>query len=286
MNPHETHFAQAARALEGARALVITAGAGMGVDSGLPDFRGDEGFWRAYPPYKDLGLGFSSLANPRWFATDPAFAWGFYGHRLELYRKTRPHDGFGVLARLARRMDQGCFVFTSNVDGQFQRAGFDPERIVECHGAIDSLQCTRACGAGIFPADPYNVEVDPTSFRAKEPLPTCPRCGAMARPNVLMFGDGGWDGSRTDAQEERLGAWLVSIRAEARGRVVVIECGAGTAIPTVRGFSERIATSLDGLLVRINVREPEVPAGHVGLPLGARAALTEIHSRITPHAKP
>jgi NAD-dependent SIR2 family protein deacetylase len=281
MNPHDSLFDQAARALESARALVVTAGAGMGVDSGLPDFRGDEGFWRAYPPYKALGLGFSSLANPRWFSTDPAFAWGFYGHRLELYRKTRPHEGFGILARMARRMDHGCFVFTSNVDGQFQRAGFDPERIVECHGAIDFLQCTKVCGAGVFPADPHHVDVDPTSFRAKEPLPTCPRCGAMARPNVLMFGDGGWDGSRTDAEEERLGAWLLSIRAEARGRLVVIECGAGTAIPTVRHFSERIAKSFDGLLVRINVREPEVPAGHVGLPLGARAALTEIQSRMT-----
>lgn len=285
MTPHESLFEQAARALENARALVITAGAGMGVDSGLPDFRGNEGFWRAYPPYKDLGLGFSSLANPRWFANDPTLAWGFYGHRLELYRKTRPHDGFGVLARVARRMEDGCFVFTSNVDGQFQRAGFDPERIVECHGAIDFLQCTRDCGVGIFPADPYTVEVDPTSFRAKEPLPRCPRCGAMARPNVLMFGDGGWDSTRTDAQEARLGSWLVSIRGEARGRVVVIECGAGTAIPTVRHFSERIATSLEGLLVRLNVREPEVPAGHVGLPLGAAAALMEIQSRITPRAK-
>ncbi|MDI3289226.1 Sir2 family NAD-dependent protein deacetylase [Polyangium sp. 15x6] len=279
MTPHESLFEQAARALENARALVITAGAGMGVDSGLPDFRGNDGFWRAYPPYKELGLGFSSLANPRWFASDPTLAWGFYGHRLELYRATVPHPGFEILARFARRMADGYFVFTSNVDGQFQRAGFDPERIVECHGAIDFLQCTTSCGAGIFPAAPYRLKVDPTSFRAAEPLPKCLRCGAMARPNVLMFGDAHWDGSRTYAQEERLDAWFSGLPREARGRVVVIECGAGTAIPTVRSFSERIAKSLGGLLVRINVREPEVPSGHVGLPLGARAALSEIQLR-------
>ena len=59
----------------------------MGVDSGLPDFRGTQGFWRAYPLYAKLGLDFASMANPRWFTTDPAFAWGFYGHRLELYRR-------------------------------------------------------------------------------------------------------------------------------------------------------------------------------------------------------
>ena len=55
----------AAAALAGAEALLIGAGAGMGVDSGLPDFRGTQGFWRAYPPYQKLGLDFVSLANPR-----------------------------------------------------------------------------------------------------------------------------------------------------------------------------------------------------------------------------
>src|SRR5947209_3431050 len=88
---------RAARAVASADALLIAAGAGMSVDSGLPDFRGVQGFWRAYPPYEQLGLGFSSLANPRWFTADPALAWGFYGHRLNLYRAARPHDGFRVL---------------------------------------------------------------------------------------------------------------------------------------------------------------------------------------------
>src|SRR5215471_19378687 len=121
---------RAAAAIRGAEALLFTAGAGMGVDSGLPDFRGTQGFWRAYPPYEKLGLHFSALANPRWFATDPALAWGFYGHRRNLYRATRPHDGFRRLLRWAGRMRSGAFVFTSNVDHQFQLAGWDPERIV------------------------------------------------------------------------------------------------------------------------------------------------------------
>jgi NAD-dependent SIR2 family protein deacetylase len=57
--------------LERADAILITAGAGMGVDSGLPDFRGSEGFWRAYPQVKELGLRFEDLANPEWFERDP-----------------------------------------------------------------------------------------------------------------------------------------------------------------------------------------------------------------------
>ncbi len=65
-----------------ADALLITAGAGMGVDSGLPDFRGITGFWRAYPAIKNLGLHFEEMANPKWFEEDPSLAWAFYGHRL------------------------------------------------------------------------------------------------------------------------------------------------------------------------------------------------------------
>src|SRR5262245_65520914 len=74
--------------------MLIGAGAGMGVDSGLPDFRGDQGFWKAYPPYAERGLRFVDLANPDWFENDPAMAWGFYGHRFNLYHKTAPHAGF------------------------------------------------------------------------------------------------------------------------------------------------------------------------------------------------
>ena len=95
-----------------------------------------------------------------------------------------------------------------------------------------------------------------------------------------MFGDGGWEPSRSEAQERRLEAWLGGLSPAARGRLLVIECGAGTGVPTVRHFGERVAGGLGGTLVRINVREPEVPAGQVGISMGARAALTAIEARL------
>src|SRR5262245_22086927 len=119
----------------------------MGVDSGLPDFRGPEGFWRAYPAYARLRLAFETLAQPRWFDEDPELAWGFYGHRLSLYRRTTPHEGFGLLRKWAERTAHGLFVLTSNIDGQFQRAGDDAARVLEIHGAIEWLQCTRCLAA-------------------------------------------------------------------------------------------------------------------------------------------
>jgi NAD-dependent SIR2 family protein deacetylase len=268
-------IARAADAIAGAQALLVAAGAGMGVDSGLPDFRGDKGFWRAYPPYAALGLSFYELANPRWFTSDPALAWGFYGHRLNLYRATTPHRGFATLLDWARRKPKGAFVFTSNVDGQFQRAGFDESTIVECHGTIETWQCARNCGAGLFAAAAEPIAVDPTSFRAADPLPRCTACGALARPNVLMFGDDAWNDARTGAQRRRFEDWLASLSGR---RVAVVECGAGTAVPTVRRTSEVVARIFEGTLVRINARESSGPSGAIPIPAGAREALAAIEA--------
>lgn len=262
----------AASAIRSARSLLVTAGAGMGVDSGLPDFRGDEGFWKAYPAYAHLGLSFAELASPRWFAEDPTLAWGFYGHRRNLYRATRPHRGFELLRGWGEGKPGGYFAFTSNVDGQFQRAGFAIERVVECHGAIDWSQCLAECGAGIFPAEQAEVAVDPQTFRAAEPFPRCPSCGGMARPNILMFGDWGWDGAREQEQAERFRRWLSAQETPP----VVIEMGAGGAIPTVRRTGEAVARSSRATLIRINPREPQGPPGTIGLAAGAREALEAI----------
>lgn len=241
----------------------------MGVDSGLPDFRGPEGFWRAYPPYRALGLEFEQLADPVHFVDDPGLAWGFYGHRLDLYRRTVPHAGFAVLRRWASRLPTR--VFTSNVDGQFQRAGFAEDAVAECHGSVHVLQCTVDCGQPVWTADGVTVAVEPATMRAVAPLPTCPGCGALARPNILMFGDSGWVADRSAAQLAAHHDWLRDLRT--RGvRPTVVELGAGRAIPTVRREAE-LASAASGALVRINVREPEVRHGR-GVGIAAPAAAT------------
>jgi NAD-dependent SIR2 family protein deacetylase len=273
----ESLLERAAVAIAGAEAFLITAGAGMGVDSGLPDFRGNEGFWRAYPPMKRLGVSFVDMANPGWFERDPPLAWGFYGHRLQLYRNTTPHPGFEILQRWAGAGVHGSFVFTSNVDGQFQMAGFDERRILECHGSIHHLQCCSPCHHEIWDAAGEAVEVDEESFRARRPLPQCRRCGGLARPNVLMFGDWNWIGSRSEAQDRRFLTWLDSIRG---AQLAVVEIGAGTGVPTVRMTSERTVAQLGGTLIRINTREPQVPGDHVGLALGGLEALRQIDERL------
>ncbi len=262
---------KAKQLLEEADAIFITAGAGMGVDSGLPDFRGVEGFWNAYPKAKELGLQFEEMANPEWFESDPKLAWAFYGHRLHLYRDTVPHNGFKQLL-MSNTKKYGSFVFTSNVDGQFQKAGFSEEKVLECHGSIHHLQCMDNCQGMLWSSDDTFVEVE-EGFKAKEPLPSCPFCGAMARPNILMFGDYGWEYARTDGQRERLSLWIDKLEREG-AKLAIVEMGAGTAVPTVRNTSEQIAGRFGVPLIRINPRESF--GAVIELPLGAVEALSNI----------
>jgi NAD-dependent SIR2 family protein deacetylase len=266
---------QAAEVINAADALLVTAGAGMGVDSGLPDFRGTQGFWRAYPVIAKLGLSFEEMANPSWFKENPHLAWAFYGHRLNLYRKTMPHEGFKKLLEIGAAKPGGCFIFTSNVDGHFQKAGFAPRRIVECHGSIHHFQCAASCTDEIWDAECESVNIEESTFRALEPLPRCRNCSALARPNILMFGDWSWLGHRTEAQQDCFAGWLSEV-AENSAKLAVVEVGAGSAIPTVRLMSERVVQRISGTLIRINPREHEVPSGQIGLPFGAAEGIRRI----------
>lgn len=271
MNNEPIDLHLAATALRNADALLIGAGAGMGVDSGLPDFRGNDGFWQAYPML--YGRPFAQMSTPYGFAHDPAKAWGFFGHRLNLYRVTVPHEGFHILRRIAQRMPLGSFVFTSNVDGQFQKAGFPENIIYECHGSIHHLQCSAGCSRAIWSADNTRVDVDAT-LTAQDDLPCCPECGAVARPNIMMFNDFDWIDRRSREQEKRYEAWLAG---SAGGKVVAIELGAGTAVPSVRYECQRQGNPL----IRINPREHDVScSSSLSLPMGALAALRELERLI------
>jgi NAD-dependent SIR2 family protein deacetylase len=263
---------EAAEIVRGAEVFVITAGAGMGVDSGLPDFRGDQGFWQAYPPYARLGLSFVECANPAHFGRDPAFGWGFYGHRTNLYRSTIPHEGFQIIRKWIERNSADYFVVTSNVDGQFQKAGYDDKRIVEVHGSIHWLQCRTPCSSSIWFND-ESIPVDEASMRARH-TPRCPECGEVSRPNILMFGDWSWLPDRTRIQEQRFDDFLVN---NADRRIAVIEMGAGSAIPTIRATSERIGWNLENAtVIRINPREPDIKTPHISMPCGALEGLRKI----------
>ncbi len=276
MTNFASYLQQAAELISGANALVITAGAGMGIDSGLPDFRGKDGFWKAYPALGRAKLNFTDVANPSAFERDAGLAWGFYGHRLNLYRQTVPHAGFGILHKWAKRMPLGSWIFTSNVDGQFQKAGFSEDQIFECHGSIHHLQCMAECESDVWSTAGFTPVVDNDSCRLLNALPLCPHCGGLARPNILMFGDWNYLHTRSQEQRKRQNAWF-DLMEHQRSRIVVVELGAGTAIPSVRHFSQGVGLEYNARIIRINPDEHEVPSPKdVSLACGALAGLQGI----------
>nr|WP_312384844.1 MULTISPECIES: Sir2 family NAD-dependent protein deacetylase [unclassified Moraxella] len=275
-----THFAEHLKQADG---LLITAGAGMGVDSGLPDFRGAQGFWKAYPPLKHLGKSFVDMATPELFHANPKLAWGFYGLRLNAYRAVEPHQGFHLLKKWSEtlpNLKNGSFVFTSNVDGEFQKVGFDDNKVFECHGSIHWLQCLDNCTRDIWSADSFVPVVDEYHCQLINDFPFCPHCGGMARPNILMFSDWHWQSQMQDEKERKLMAWLKQVN-----KLAIIELGAGTAVPSVRNFSERligypINESVN--LLRVNLREPQVPdnSNCFGVSVGALEGLNMLNEKM------
>jgi len=268
MTTHEPLILAAAEALQNADRLFITAGAGIGVDSGLPDFRGNQGFWRQHPIYAQQKLTFADLANPMWFENQPDRAWGFYGHRYHLYQQTQPHEGFEILRQWMANMPLPGFVATSNVDGHFQKAGFPTDAIYECHGSIHFLQCLKLCRECIWPAEGIPA-VDDEQLIAIGSLPRCPDCGGLARPNILMFGDAQWQSARSDMQRYAFHNWR---QQAVQSKIVIVEIGAGYSVGRIRSLSQ----SLPGTLIRINPRDSEGPAGTISIAQPALLALKAI----------
>jgi NAD-dependent SIR2 family protein deacetylase len=253
MMPDPLVLQRAAEVIRAAEGLVLMAGAGMGADAGRAEFQSDEEFWRAYPPLAQQRLAFAELSTPQGFERNPALAWGFYGWRIEQCRRTPSHAGFAILRRWMAEKPQGGFVFTSCVDGCFQRGGFAEERLVECHGSLEHLQCVKPCCAATWPAPAdLQLAIDPETLRAGGELPRCVRCGGLARPNVLMTDDGAWSSGRTLAQQVRFRAWLASL---ARGKFSVIEVGASVGETTVRQAAEQLAAAGRVSLIRVGVDE-------------------------------
>lgn len=271
---------EAARVVAEADALLVTAGAGMSVNSGLPDFRSQDGFWRAYPPLRKLGLSFEQMAQPHWFESAPEMAWAWYGHRQQIYREASPHAGHALLRKWGMGKPGGHFVVTSNVDGHFYRADFDPAQILELHGDILRLQCTVPCCETVWQDDPPDLRIDMNTLRAHGALPRCPECGELARPNVLMFNDATWVRVVKARQEGRFSDWIAGTRGK---RLAIVECGAGTAVATIRQFGERLARESSVTLIRINPGpddEEDGDAADVTIRLPALRALTEIDAAL------
>ncbi len=163
----------AARALRGARRVLVATGAGMSRESGIPTFRDAlTGLWARYDP--------EELATEAAFRRNPARVFGWYAWRRRLVRAAEPHPGYHALVALERLVPE-LVIVTQNVDGLHRRVG--SRRVLELHGSLERFSCVDARHP--FPAD---AVPEPAADAACEP-PRCPRCGSAVRPDVVWFGE-------------------------------------------------------------------------------------------------
>jgi NAD-dependent protein deacetylase/lipoamidase len=146
---------------------VALTGAGVSTESGIPDFRSAGGIWAQYDPLE--------VASIDAFHRDPERVWDFYGRRLDVLADAEPNAGHRALAEL-ERLGLLEAVITQNVDRLHAAAG--TRQLVEVHGTIGQARCL-ACSA-VVPRE---------EVRTLLPVPHCPRCGAVLKPDVVMFGE-------------------------------------------------------------------------------------------------
>lgn len=160
-----TPIEHAARLIAAARALCVSTGAGMSVESGLDTFRGDDGLWSK--------VRIEEMATPEAFRRDPVKVWAWYRWRRQKLAQIEPHDGHRVLARWEARLPR-VTVVTQNIDGLHHRAG--SKNVFELHGRLDVARCTY-CDYSVQTLDDLGEE------------PGCPVCMKRLRPAVVWFGE-------------------------------------------------------------------------------------------------
>jgi NAD-dependent deacetylase len=149
---------------------VVLTGAGISTESGIPDFRSPTGIWAQYDPME--------YATIQAFTRDPEKVWAFYALRFEVLTHAEPNAGHIALAELER---EGLVqsIVTQNIDGLHGRAG--SHDVIEVHGSIRTASCL-GCGEQV------SLE-DVVASLQELPAPPCPNCGAILKPDVVMFGE-------------------------------------------------------------------------------------------------
>lgn len=246
-------IADAVQKLKEADLLLICAGAGMSADSGIPTFRSENGLWGDLPQLRHLPpskRGIASLSSHRLFEEDPRFAWGFFGWRLQMVRQIQPHAGYGDLLKIAQSLPD-YFVITSNVDGHFQKAGYDDSRVQEVHGSLHWMQGMD--GVGCWSADDFVPEIDMETMTHTGPLPmSIKRPDMMARPNVWMLEDYCWNNTRRQLSD----IYRSKAMENHVEKIAVISIGAGQAISTIHNLALRHGSNF--LHIRIDPDEKPV----------------------------
>jgi len=221
--------------------VTALTGAGISAESGIPTFRGPEGYWTiGSKEYQPMEMGTYTM-----FRREPDEVWLWYLYRRGVCRRSEPNPGHLALARLEELLGDRFTLITQNVDGLHLRAGNSLERAYQIHGNIDYMRCARECSTNVYPIPesvPAKARGEALTDSDRQAL-CCPKCGGPARPHVLWF---------DEYYNEEHFKFNSSLYAAAQTDLLIIVGTSGTTnLPTqVAGTAQERG----GLLIDINIQ--------------------------------
>ena len=224
--------------------LTVLTGAGISAESGIPTFRGPEGYWtigaKEYQPQE--------MATFDMFMRKPYEVWKWYLYRMTVCRNADPNPGHFAVTEMEKLFGDRFTLITQNVDGLHLLAGSSPQRTYQIHGNVFFMRCASECSQQIFPA-PENL---PGKDRGDDltdeeiSLLKCPTCGGLARPHVLWF---------DEAYNEEYFYYMSSLNAAREtGLLLIVGTAGATNLPS------RVAWEVKrqrGIIIDVNI-EPNV----------------------------
>jgi NAD-dependent deacetylase len=201
--------------------IVFLTSAGISAESGIPTFRGPEGYWRVGSRNHQP----TEMATAEAFARMPEEVWRWYLFRRGVCRGAAPNAAHQALVEVEDRLGDRFLLVTQNVDGLHLRAGQSPERTYQIHGNIDFCRCLRGCAPLVRPLPPALAEAWPSDrplADAERALLRC-ACGERLRPHVLWF---------DESYDEPLYRYVSALRAaETAAALVVVGTSGATTLP-------------------------------------------------------
>jgi NAD-dependent deacetylase len=171
-DPNPAIVARIAEELRRARRVLFVTGAGISADSGLPTYRGIGGLYNDQTTEDSFSI--ETALSGSMLEANPAITWK-YLHQIEhSCRDARFNDAHAIIAEWQDHFE--VCVLTQNIDGFHRDAG--SRNLIEIHGDIHDIHCTRCDYAATVP-----------DYSGLQFPPACPRCHALVRPRVVLFGE-------------------------------------------------------------------------------------------------
>lgn len=178
--PLKDHLKQA---IDSKKYITFLVGAGISAESGIPTFRGKEGYWKVgsvnYQPQE--------IGTYRMFLKQPLEVWKWFLFRNTVCRAAKPNAGHYALVEIEKMLGDRFALITQNVDGLHLRAGNNHQRMYAIHGDLNYARCGKSCSDELYPFPNIPKQRDEDLTAEEIEMLKCSKCGELLRPHVLWF---------------------------------------------------------------------------------------------------